>query len=157
MSKLEMAKKICWQKIAIWEVFFHISRWIFFCHFKFCQYRWNHFGLFWWHKNLPNLTFWPNARMYKIQLELRRSKLPWNCNFLRKMLTEAMPVKVIQICVYLHLLFCQRPIAECLTRCLSVIDFWNVNLGVYYKLEKKIDFKSNLIFFRVRTWFLLPV
>ena len=25
--------------------------------------------------------------------ELRRSKLPWNCNFLRKMLTEAMVVK----------------------------------------------------------------
>ena len=30
------------------------------------------------------------------------------------MLTEAMPVKVMQICVYLHLLFCQRPIVECL-------------------------------------------
>ena len=40
-----------------------------------------------------------------------------------------------------------------LTRCLSVLDFWNVNLGVYYKLEKngvrnKLDFlsSSNLIF-----------
>ena len=43
------------------------------------------------------------------------------------------------------------------TRCLSVLDFWNVTLEVYYKLEKKIDFESNLIFFRVRTWFLLPV
>ena len=27
------------------------------------------------------------------------------------------------------------------------VYFWNVNLGVYYKLEKKIDFESNLIFF----------
>ena len=26
------------------------------------------------------------------------------------------------------------------TRGLSVLDFGNVNLGVYYKLEKKIDF-----------------
>ena len=43
------------------------------------------------------------------------------------------------------------------SRCLSVLDFWNVNLGVCYKLEKKIDFESNLIFFQVRTWFLLPV
>ena len=39
------------------------------------------------------------------------------------------------------------------TRCLSVLDFWNVNLGVYYKLKKdlfwiKLDFFSslNLIF-----------
>ena len=44
-----------------------------------------------------------------------------------------------------------------LTRCLSVLDFWNVNLGVYYKLEKKIEFEINLIFCQVRTWFLLPV
>ena len=33
-----------------------------------------------------------------------------------------------------------------LSRCLSVLDFWNVNLGVYYKLEKK---KSIL----KQTWF----
>ena len=39
------------------------------------------------------------------------------------------------------------------TRCLSVLDFWNINLGVYYKLEKnrfrnKLNFLSslNLIF-----------
>ena len=45
-----------------------------------------------------------------------------------------------------------------LTRCLSVLDFWNVNLGVYHKLKKKkIYFKSNLFFFRVWTWFLLTM
>ena len=28
-----------------------------------------------------------------------------------------------------------------------MLDFWNVNLGVYYKLEKKkIDYETNLIF-----------
>ena len=43
------------------------------------------------------------------------------------------------------------------SRYLSELDFWNVNLGIYYKLKKKIDFESNLIFFRVWTWFLLPV
>ena len=32
-------------------------------------------------------------------------------------------------------------------RCLSVLDFWNVNLGVYYKIKKKINFESNLNFF----------
>ena len=45
------------------------------------------------------------------------------------MLTEAMPVKVIQICVYLHLLFCQRPIAECL-RLLLLFFF----LGSYHNI-----------------------
>ena len=28
-----------------------------------------------------------------------------------------------------------------------MLDFWNVNLGVYYKLKKKMDFESNWIFF----------
>ena len=33
-----------------------------------------------------------------------------------------------------------------LSRCLSVLDFWNVNLGVYYKLEKN-GFRIKLDFF----------
>ena len=33
-----------------------------------------------------------------------------------------------------------------LTRCLSVLDFWNVNLGVYYKLEKKSISKQTWFF-----------
>ena len=33
------------------------------------------------------------------------------------------------------------------TQCLSVLDFWNVNLGVYYKLEKKNRFRIKLDFF----------
>ena len=33
------------------------------------------------------------------------------------------------------------------SRCLSVLDFWNVNLGVYYKLEKKNRFQIKLDFF----------
>ena len=39
------------------------------------------------------------------------------------------------------------------SRCLSVLDFWNVNLGVYYKLEKKSFSNQTWFFFRVRTWF----
>ena len=35
--------------------------------------------------------------------------------------------------------------------------FWNVNLGVYYKLKKKLIWNQTWFFFRVRTWFLLPV
>ena len=31
-------------------------------------------------------------------------------------------------------------------RCLSVLDFWNVNLGVYYKIEKKNRFRNKLDF-----------
>ena len=45
------------------------------------------------------------------------------------MLTEAMPVKVMQICVYLHLSFCQRPIAECL-RLLPLMFF----IGSYHSI-----------------------
>ena len=33
------------------------------------------------------------------------------------------------------------------TRCLSVLDFWNVNLGVYYKLEKKSISNQTWFFF----------
>ena len=47
--------------------------------------------------------------------------------------------------------------SKALTRCLPVLDFWNVNFGSLLQTQKKIDFESNLIFFRVRTWFLLPV
>ena len=47
--------------------------------------------------------------------------------------------------------------AKWLSRCLSVLDFWKVNFGAYYKLEKKIYFGTNLIFCQVGTWFLLPV
>ena len=32
------------------------------------------------------------------------------------------------------------------SRCLSVLDFWNVNLGVYYKLEKKSFSKQTRFF-----------
>ena len=34
-----------------------------------------------------------------------------------------------------------------LLRCLSVLDFWNVNLGVYYKLEKKSISNQTWFFF----------
>ena len=33
-----------------------------------------------------------------------------------------------------------------ISRCLSVLDFWNVNLGVYYKLEKKSISKQTRFF-----------
>ena len=41
-----------------------------------------------------------------------------------------------------------------ITRCLSVLDFWNVNLGVYYKLEKKSISNHTWFYFQVRNWFL---
>ena len=40
-----------------------------------------------------------------------------------------------------------------LTPCLSALDFRILDFGVYFKLEKKIDFETRF-FFRVRTRFL---
>ena len=37
-----------------------------------------------------------------------------------------------------------------LSRCLSVLDFWNVNLGVYYKLEKKSISNQTWFFFEFK-------
>ena len=57
-----------------------------------------------------------------------------------------------------YLTYVTKTIANLTTymRCLSVLDFWKVNLRVYYKLQKK-NFGTNLISCQVRTWFLLPV
>ena len=41
-----------------------------------------------------------------------------------------------------------------LSPCLSALDFRIMDFGVYFKLEKKIKFKTNWIFFQFRNWFL---
>ena len=43
------------------------------------------------------------------------------------------------------------------SRCLSVLDFLKSQFMRLLQTRKKIDFRTNLIFCRVRTWFLLPV
>ena len=43
------------------------------------------------------------------------------------------------------------------SRCLSGLDFLKSQFGRLLQTQNKIDFRTNLIFCRVRTWFLLPV
>ena len=118
MSKLEMAKKSIGKKLPFVKYFFMSDLFTFtdgfFAISNFASIDEITLGCFGGTRVYPTWHFGQMQGCIRSSWELRRSKLPWNCNFLRKMLTEAMPVKVMQICVYLHLLFCPRLIAECL-------------------------------------------
>ena len=125
MSKLEMAKKSI-DKYFFMSDFFTFADG-FFAISNFASIDEIPLGCFGGTRIYPTWHFGQMQGCIRSSWELRRSKLPWNCNFLRKMLTEAMPVKVMQICVYLHLLFCQIPIAECL-RLLPSIFWWDLTM-----------------------------